>query len=474
MSVQNFLKRTGICLAASLFAAVTQAADCGPDSGGPARLGSERSNPREPTPYQPGTTVGEQRFNAFQAGAQKWGDTLESDVPIFVAASFQPRPCSAFGGVLASAGPTFIFSNFPGAEKADTWYVGATADSLAGADLAPQNFDAVAFFNSELGTPGCLENSGWYYGLDGNEAPGQIDFLAVVTHELAHGLGFLELVDFETGEFFFGLPDIYSTFMLDTSTGKLFTEMTPAERLAAQVDSGDLAWSGENVTAAAPAVLGPRPAIRILRPKTLRGKLDVQQASFGPDLRVNGGITGQVVLANDNSASPTLACEPLVNNVSGKIVLIDRGGCAFTTKALNAQAAGAKGVIVANNLPEGPAPMGGFSPDVRIPAVGITLEQGNEPGCRQGRIKAHSGPREIGGHQRLWASSALCAQPLSARLVELPFRYLGQPESADGAIHHPGIGRGEQPGPDTRAVRRHWLGFAAVTKKPSSSLSWVT
>ena len=378
MSVQNFLKRTSICLAASLFAAVTQAADVVLIPVDPPGSGLNDPTPVDPLPTNPGTTVGEQRFNAFQAGAQKWGDTLASDVPIFVAASFQSQPCSAFGGVLASAGPGVLHANFPGAEKELTWYVGATADSIAGEDLAPAFFDARAFFNSDLGTPGCLENSGWYYGLDGNEAPGQIDFLAVVTHELAHGLGFLELVDFDTGEFFFGLPDIYSTFMLDTSTGKLFTEMTPAERLAAQVDSGDLAWSGENVTAAAPAVLEPRPAIRILRPKTLRGKLDVQQASFGPDLRVNGGITGQVVLADDNSASPTLACEPLVNNVSGKIALIDRGGCAFTTKALNAQAAGAKGVIVANNLPEGPAPMGGFSPDVRIPAVGITLEQGNE------------------------------------------------------------------------------------------------
>ena len=378
MSVQSCLKRTGIFLAASLFAAVAQAADVVLIPFDPPGFGLNDPTPANPLPTNPGTTVGEQRFNAFQAGAQKWGDTLASDVPIFVAASFRPQPCNASGGVLASAGPTFIFRDFPGAEKAGTWYVGATADSLADADLAPGVVDSLAFFNSELGKPGCLENSSWYYGLDGNEAPGQIDFLAVVTHELAHGLGFLELVNEETGEFFGGFPDIYSTFMLDTSTGKLFTEMTPAERLAAQVDSGDLAWSGENVTAAAPAVLGPRPAIRILRPKTLRGKLDVQQASFGPDLRVNGGITGQVVLANDNSASPTLACEPLVNNVSGKIALIDRGGCAFTTKALNAQAAGAKGVIVANNLPEGAAPMGGFSPDVRIPAVGITLEQGNE------------------------------------------------------------------------------------------------
>ena len=92
MYVQNFLKRTGICLAASLFAAVTQAADVVLVPVDPPGLGLNDPTPVAPLPTNPGTTVGEQRLNAFQAGAQKWGDTLASDVPVFVAASFQPRP----------------------------------------------------------------------------------------------------------------------------------------------------------------------------------------------------------------------------------------------------------------------------------------------------------------------------------------------------------------------------------------------
>ena len=88
-------------------------------------------------------------------------------------------------------------------------------------------------------------------------------------------------------------------------------------------------------------------------------------------------MTGQVVLADDGEGVGTDACESIKNNLSGKIALIDRGGCAFVTKVLNAQAAGAKGAMVANNVGGGPAPMGGFSPDVTIPSVGITLEQGD-------------------------------------------------------------------------------------------------
>jgi hypothetical protein len=87
--------------------------------------------------------------------------------------------------------------------------------------------------------------------------------------------------------------------------------------------------------------------------------------------------SGQVVLADDGIGVGADACEPIVNNVAGKIALIDRGICAFTVKVGNAQAAGAKGVMVANNAPIGPAPMGGNDPSITIPSVGITLAQGD-------------------------------------------------------------------------------------------------
>ena len=399
MRMKKMLARGAVLLGAVSLTAVVHAADVVLINFDPPGFGLNDPTPAEPLPSNPGTTVGEQRLISFQAGADKWSATLQSDVPIFVAASFQPRPCSATGGVLASAGPASVFSDFPGAEQADTWYVGALADSVAGEDLDPGFIDSVAFFNSELGTPGCLENSAWYYGLDGNEAANEIDFLATVTHELAHGLGFLELVSESTGALFAGRQDIYSTFMFDTNQGKFFNEMTDAERLQAQVSSGNLVWTGENVTAQAPETLGPRSAIQILRPKALKGFLDVQQASFGPPLGLNGGMTGQVALANDGEGVATDACEPISNReLRGKIALIDRGGCAFTTKVLNAQAAGAKGAIVANNQPGGPAPMGGFSPFVTIPSVGITLEQGDAiKGADKVNLKLILNPDKLAG-----------------------------------------------------------------------------
>jgi len=72
-------------------------------------------------------------------------------------------------------------------------------------------------------------------------------------------------------------------------------------------------------------------------------------ASFGAD---SFTTTADVVLVDDGDAPVSDGCEaPFVNAgaVSGKIALIDRGGCDFAEKAENAIAAGAVGVLIANN-----------------------------------------------------------------------------------------------------------------------------
>ncbi len=343
----------------------------------PPGTGLNDPTPATPVGGNPGTTLGEQRTNVYLLAAQIWGDTLDSNVPIFVGATFQPLPCSPTGGVLGAAGPTYVFNNFPNAGFADTWYVSAEADALADAQLV-NDIDIISFFNSDIddNDPACLTGRTWYYGFD-NDQGSDLDFLTVVLHEINHGLGNLELVSEGTGALFFGLPDIYTKFMLDLDLNATWDTLTDAERLASQVNTGNLVWNGSNVTNEAPSFLGPRPSIQVLRPKAITGSYEVQQASFGPPLLGGGGTTGQVVLVDDGSGVATDGCEPIQNNVNGKIALIDRGTCAFTLKVANAEAAGAKGVIVANNQPSGPAPMGGSSSTIGIPSVGTTLDFGD-------------------------------------------------------------------------------------------------
>ena len=91
-------------------------------------------------------------------------------------------------------------------------------------------------------------------------------------------------------------------------------------------------------------------------------------------------LENELVIARDGNAADSLLCGPAVNaaEIAGRIAVIYRGGCEFGTKALNAQNAGAVGVIVVNNEPGllmemGPGTQG---VNVTIPVAMVTLETG--------------------------------------------------------------------------------------------------
>jgi len=67
----------------------------------------------------------------------RWGEILDSAVVITINANFDPLTCTATSAVLGSAGAASVFSDFPGAPVAGTWYSGALANKLAGFDLDP-------------------------------------------------------------------------------------------------------------------------------------------------------------------------------------------------------------------------------------------------------------------------------------------------------------------------------------------------
>jgi len=348
----------------------------------------------DPTPAVPvggntGTTLGQQRLNAFQYAAGIWGAALDSNVEIKILATFEPLSCNATSAVLGSAGTIYIWSDFPGvppfpgAEFPNTWYHQALANKRAGFNLNPGESDLRARFNVNLGNPGCLTGIGWYLGLDRN-AGTQIDLVTVLLHEFAHGLGFSQFASVSTGAQPGGLTDVYARNILDTTTGKMWDQMTNAERAASAINSRRVVWNGPEVTSAVPAVLSPgTPLLRVNSPPAIAGVYQVGTASFGPPL-ASPGVTGNVVQALDpaNAAGPTTfdACSPLTNAaaVAGNIALVDRGTCTFVVKVKNAQNAGAIGVVVADNAAGAPpAGLGGADPTITIPSVRITLADGN-------------------------------------------------------------------------------------------------
>ncbi|MBI2819276.1 MAG: peptidase, partial [Acidobacteria bacterium] len=193
-----------------------------------------------------GATLGAQRLAAFQFAADIWSAQLDGSIEIRIGARMDPQLCNAMSAVLGSAGPTTAARDFTGALVPNTWYAIALANQLAGSDLAPGSDDIGATFNSAIGTT-CPFPNVWYYGLDGNPPGSKIDFVSVVLHEIGHGLGFLTFVDLNTGQKLAGFDDTYMLNLEDHSTGKLYPNMSNAERVTASTDSGDLHWVGVNV-----------------------------------------------------------------------------------------------------------------------------------------------------------------------------------------------------------------------------------
>ena len=338
------------------------------------------NDPTAATPVggNPGTSIGEQRLLVFQQAASVWGSTLSSDVTILVNSYFNPLTCTSTSAVLGSCGAATVHRDFSGAEYAGTWYCQALANKLAGYDLST-SADITAQFNSSLGNTGCMDGYSWYYGFDHEQAANQLDLLAVVLHEIGHGLGFATYASGTTGALFSGYPDVFCRFLYDETTGLHWNEENDAQRAASAIVPFKLLWDGAATRFMAPLTLDyGRALLRVNAPGAIAGDYAVGTASFGAALGTPG-VTGDVVLGVDAVSPYNDACSALTNAaaMAGRIGIVDRGICAFAAKAKACQDAGAIGVIVVNNVTGAPPPgMAGTDPTVVIPAVMVTLADG--------------------------------------------------------------------------------------------------
>ena len=338
----------------------------------------------DPTPAAPvggnsGTTLGQQRLIAFAAAANQWGATITSSVPITINAQFTPLTCTATGAVLGSAGATTIHRDFTNAPRAATWYSQALANKLFGADLATANADINANFNSNLGQPGCLTGTFFYLGLDNNHGA-SIDFYTVLLHEMGHGLGFQTFTNGTTGNYQSGFPSIWDHFLVDNTTGLSWVNSTAAQRAASAIGINHLIWTGTSVTANASVVLRGTPRLIVggVAAGGAAGAYALGPASFGAPL-TNTGVSGDIMPVtggNGEACAPLSALDTLA--VKGNVALVVRGTCGFVVKVLNAQNAGAIGVIVQDNVAGSPPPgLGGTDPAITIPSGRVTLADGN-------------------------------------------------------------------------------------------------
>ncbi len=101
----------------------------------------------------------------------------------------------------------------------------------------------------------------------------------------------------------------------------------------------------------------------------------VYQSSFGAAFTATG-VTGALAVYNDGTGVTSDGCEVATVALTGKIAIVDRGTCNFTVKVLNAQKAGAIGVIIANNDGSAAFAPGGTDRKVKIPSGMVSLADG--------------------------------------------------------------------------------------------------
>ena len=220
--------------------------------------------PATPVGRNPGRTLGEQRRYVYQYAADKWGLVLRGDVVIVVGAGFDNFGGSDAGGLLGFAQATTVHRDFPGAPREHTWYVAPLANQFYGGDqndLVPADCfvelvdgacpEIHSRFNSDVDF-GVFGERVFYYGVDGNGGDFDFDFLSVVLHEMAHGLGIFSLIDVPTGREFFGYDDAYTLHIKrpDRKPEEV-SRMSNDQRQVTLVEDQKVVWSGLAAAAAA-------------------------------------------------------------------------------------------------------------------------------------------------------------------------------------------------------------------------------
>jgi hypothetical protein len=234
-------------------------------------------------PGNAGVTLGEKRKNAVIAAAQSLANQINSESPIVVRACWSAKlKTEETRAVLAAAGPDGFLANSPQKGRlpflspSHTFFALAPAIRAAGTQpcqmlggacvVQPQ---ITIFFNSLIDTPQGLGESNFYYGTSGTAPSRDIDFASVATHELTHGLGYVDLIDANGAETV-GIDDAFTRNLINGSVTppKSLARLTNAERLAA-ITSGNVQWVGAQTLArSSPRVLPGELGIRMYAPST--------------------------------------------------------------------------------------------------------------------------------------------------------------------------------------------------------------
>ncbi len=320
--------------------------------------GLNDTTPAEPVGGNPGTSVGEQRLMSAQYAAALWSATLGNRVPISIRTEFVDLDCSGGTAVLGASGPSALYD--------DNRYPAALANERAGQDLDPGREEIDSRFNAKVGRSDCGITA-WYSGLDNLAPAGTTDLTSVFLHEMAHGLGFIKSAT------------SFREQARDDTSGVLLSQLSSTDYDAAIRRPFGVSWVGPAVRADKDAVLDRTDGLmRLPDGRTF----PLARARFGPG---HVSLSAPMVMAQDaDGGTLNDACNPLLPT-PGALVLAERGVrsdaglfCLVSQRALNAQAAGAVGLVVRpSQSGTGPTSYtGDAGPGLTIPVWGISADDG--------------------------------------------------------------------------------------------------
>lgn len=231
------------------------------------------STPASPVQGNNGTTVGQQRRNAFQHAVSRIQQELNGVADLRILACWRALGGDSERATLASAGPNFIVrddgamrydNNNPGntvwsmpfLDSRYTWYSAAGAAQRAGTEFCRYasdhcgQADIYIQFNSDIDGTTALGNRKFHYGYEMPVAGG-IDFVSTAMHEIGHGLGFLSLYQLDdegntpVGTKFHGYDDAFSDAVvaIRNNVPVPINTLPAAEVQAAMTSLLDLRWA---------------------------------------------------------------------------------------------------------------------------------------------------------------------------------------------------------------------------------------
>ncbi|QGY44356.1 T9SS type A sorting domain-containing protein [Maribellus comscasis] len=154
--------------------------------------------------------------DAFEYAVSLWEGIIESPVPIYIQATWS----SLGSNVLGSCGPSEYYQNFENTPHQDRFYPVAIAEKITKTEITgSEDPDMIAQFNQSID---------WYFGTDLNTPDSLYDFVTVVMHELAHGLGFTGFFFVSGNEGAYGYSDFGDAAAFDLlvikNTGEQLTD----------------------------------------------------------------------------------------------------------------------------------------------------------------------------------------------------------------------------------------------------------